>query len=583
MRQSRVRMRRASIVVALLLVAAWCTLGVRPVVAQVTAVQGSAFGYSLSARLFGGVLTTVGPTPTVTLPAGGSSSPVTNTAATGSANIDPAMFLNSGQIDVSTQGTPGGGSVTSSARLRNLNTSGAEVLTASEISSTCTANGSGVTGSTTVTGGVLQTDPGDDDNSNTIPNHPLATVPVPVNPAPNTVIEGHVHVGNTTDNFRFVFNEHIQNADGSLTVNAAHQYLLGPIATGDLIIGQVVCGVTGTAATTTTAPGATTTTVPGATTTTVTGATTTTAPATTTTAAQATTTTAQATTTTAPTTTTTAPATTTQVGGGAYGHYISVGLFGGPPGVRGPAPSVTLPAGGSATPVTDTAPSANVQFGPATLFTSGALEVSTQGTPGGSVTSSARISDINTSGQEVFTASSASSTCSASASGATGSATIAGGRLTVSEGSDLDSDADDTVVQIPESPAPNTTHEGTIETVGDTFRYVFNEQIRNADGSITVNAAHQYLLGSIAVGELVIGQSRCGSTTTSAGGGGGTLTAAGAAGTGGLASTGAAIAVFVATSLVLVVGGSTTTYWVGGVRWRERMSRRMPWTRGLLR
>jgi hypothetical protein len=273
------------------------------------------------------------------------------------------------------------------------------------------------------------------------------------------------------------------------------------------------------------------------------------------------------------------------VAGGAYGHFITVSLFGGPAGTRGPAPSVTLPAGGSATPITDSAPSATGQFGPATVFSSGALEVSTQGTPGGTVTSSAKVSNLNTSGQEVLTAASVSSTCSASASGSSGSATISGGKLTTSEGSNLDSDADDTVVQVPENPAPNTSYDGKIETVGDSFRYVFNEQVKNADGSITVNAAHQYLLGPTAVGELIIGQSRCGSTTVTVGGGGGGAVQVGATGGGGggLAGTGAAIAVCVALAMVLVVGGSTTTYWIGGVRWQERISRRMPWARGLLR
>lgn len=41
-----------------------------------------------------------------------------------------------------------------------------------------------------------------------------------------------------------VYNEQVVNPDGSITVNAGHQYLLGPIAVGDLILGQVVCGVT---------------------------------------------------------------------------------------------------------------------------------------------------------------------------------------------------------------------------------------------------------------------------------------------------------------------------------------------------
>ncbi len=46
------------------------------------------------------------------------------------------------------------------------------------------------------------------------------------------------------DSFRYVFNEHVRNLDGSLTVQAAHLYLLGPTAVGDLFIGTVECGVT---------------------------------------------------------------------------------------------------------------------------------------------------------------------------------------------------------------------------------------------------------------------------------------------------------------------------------------------------
>ena len=45
---------------------------------------------------------------------------------------------------------------------------------------------------------------------------------------------------------------------------------------------------------------------------------------------------------------------------------------------------------------------------------------------------------------------------------------------------------------------------------------MFNEQIANPDGSITVNAAHEYLLGPTAVGDMVIGSSTCGPLTTTA-------------------------------------------------------------------
>jgi hypothetical protein len=276
----------------------------------------------------------------------------------------------------------------------------------------------------------------------------------------------------------------------------------------------------------------------------------------------------------------------TGVKGSAFGYAArNITIFNGAQPDTGPAPVVTLASDASNSPQSANVASGLVKYGPAFLFTSGAITVNTSGKTGagGTVTSSTDIQNVNTSGQEVLTAASLSSTCSASTSATSGSTTVSGGKLTTSEGSNLDSDADDTVVQIPDNPAPNTSYQGTIETVGDTFRYVFNEQVRNPDGSITVNAAHQYLLGPTAVGEVILGQSRCGSTTVAAAGGG-TQTVASTGGGGGLASTGAAIAVFVAMALLLVVGGSTTTWWVGGVTWRERVSRRMPWAgRGLLR
>ena len=585
--QSRSRVTRLWMV-AVLVFSGLTAVGAQPATAQVTALRGSAVGYSLSVSLFDGPANVQGPAPTVTLPSGGSAAPVTGSAPSASAIVGPANLFSSGSLEVSTQGTLSNGSVTSSSRVSNLNRSQDEVLTAGAVASTCTASGTGVSGSTTVTSGSLQTDSGDDDPENSIPDHPPTTMMVPTNPAPNTIIEGHIHVGQVTDNFRYVFNEQVRNADGSITVNAAHQYLLGPLAKGDIVIGQSVCGVTGTAA------GVTTTIIPGATTTTTTtaGATTTTVPAaTTTTAAGATTTTAAAPSTTVSTaaTTTTSPGggTTGSVGGGAYGYFVSVGLFGGPAVPRGPVPTVSLPAAGSATPVTANAASGSGVYGPATIFSSGPIEVSTAGVPGGTVTSSAKITGVNASGQEVLTAASLASACTVSATGATGSASISGGRLTTSEGANLDSAADDTIVQVPADPSPNTTYTGKIETVGDTFRYVFNEQIRNADGSITVNGAHLYLLGPTAVGELIIGQSRCSRTaggTTAGGGGagvGGTVGGGSGAG-GGLVSTGLPVAQPVALALLLLVFGWATTVSTAGARLRRRV-RSKPWDKRTLR
>ncbi len=205
----------------------------------------------------------------------------------------------------------------------------------------------------------------------------------------------------------------------------------------------------------------------------------------------------------------------TAVRGEAYGYFASISLFGGPANVRGPAPIVTLPPAGSAVPLTANVASALVQFGPAILFSSGPITVSTQGTlgPGGSVTSSSSIQNVNTSGQEVFTATSISSTCTASETGVSGSTTVVNGTLETSQGNP-DVTGDEVIVQVPTNPAPNTTYNGVIESVGDSFQAIFNEQIVNPNGSITVYAYHLRLLGPTAVGDLFVGKSECGVTAT---------------------------------------------------------------------
>ncbi|MDQ6726881.1 MAG: hypothetical protein M3066_12050, partial [Actinomycetota bacterium] len=348
MAQSRVRAYRIGLVLALLCSGIVAGFGLSPATAQVTAVKGSAFGVSApNITIFGGAQPAYGPHPTVTLPGGGSSTPVADTSASETVKDGPATFFESGTIKVSTQGSLGAsGSVTSSAMINGLSDANGEQFKADSLSSTCTAGSSGVSGSTTVTNGKLVTTT--DANQN-----PTMTMDVPANPAPNTSIDGSfVLSAGDTESFTWVYNEQTTNADGSITVTAAHEVLHGPTAKGDLYLGQVVCGLTGSAA----APGNTTTTAAGGTTTTAaSGATTTTATGATTTTVASTTTTVGSTTTTAGGGGgggTTAPATTTGVGGGAYGFYTSVGLFGGAPATRGPEPAVTLPATGADPPLT---------------------------------------------------------------------------------------------------------------------------------------------------------------------------------------------------------------------------------------
>jgi hypothetical protein len=285
--------------------------------ADVTAVVGEAYGYSFNVTTPGGPASRVG-TPLVTLPPAGSSAPITATAGRGAAIAGPATLAGFGGINVSTQGTLGpSGSVTSSATVSGLNTTNGGQIAATSLSSTCTASSTGVlTGSTTVVGGMLQTDSGDDNPDNDIPDHPPVIIPIPAMPAMNQGFDGHIHVNNT-ESFRVVFNEQITNPDGSLTVNAAHFTYLGPLTTGNFILGSSTCGVTVSQATTTTTTAAITTTTAGNTTTTLGGTTTTTGGGTTTTLGGTTTTTGGGTTTTlGGTTTTTGGGTTTTTGGG---------------------------------------------------------------------------------------------------------------------------------------------------------------------------------------------------------------------------------------------------------------------------
>lgn len=212
-----------------------------------------------------------------------------------------------------------------------------------------------------------------------------------------------------------------------------------------------------------------------------------------------------------------------------------------------PTPNVTLAADASNSPQTAGAERASVIFGPARIFTSGPITVMTEGSleRGGSVTSSADIQNVNASGTEVFTARSLQSTCTASKSGVRGSTTITGGVLQTAEG-DPDVGGDETYVTLPVNPAPNAEYPGQVETIGDTFRYTFNEQVPNPDGSLTVYAAHLELLGPSAVGDIYIGRVDCGALAART-----TTTLAD--------STTTTLAGSTTTTTTTVVGGTTTT------------------------
>ena len=261
------------------------------------------------------------------------------------------------------------------------------------------------------------------------------------------------------------------------------------------------------------------------------------------------------------TVTVTAPNPVTSVSGSAFGHYVNVGLFGGARNLRGAgstvpptdvsySPSVTLPPGGSETAVTASDPDgAKGIYGPAVIFggiwpdsassapSSGPLSASTQGTAAsGSVTSSAEVR-LHDTPQEVpcytgyqapctapggfgpgpLVGDKATSTCTANASGVSGSSTFVNGKIETKYDSGTQLALPEFVVPIPANPPPNWTVSGTIDHVGDKFTIVINEQIIGPD-SITVNAAHMYLLGAVARGDMVVGSSTCSLSQTVANG-----------------------------------------------------------------
>ena len=261
-RRGRLRMRRRFLASVAALSALAFTAVAGPSSAQVGEVTGSAFGASGSVSLFGGPPIVFNPTPTVTLPSTGGNE--TANAPSIVFEAGPADLLTTDAVDVSTQGTTGeGGSVTSSSSLDNVLIGGLE---ATEMSSTCTADESGVSGSTTITGGrFVSQDPDPDVDGDEV------FTDIPANPAPNTQFTGVVPgVG---DNYTVVFNEQTTTG-GTLTVNAARLTLMGPSATGDVFIGQSVCGVAGGGdgvTTTTVVDGVTTTTVVDGVTTTTAG------------------------------------------------------------------------------------------------------------------------------------------------------------------------------------------------------------------------------------------------------------------------------------------------------------------------
>ena len=320
--------RRRLVVLAILVATATMALGgvgQHPADAEVSGVMASAFGYytkvgfngePATVRGYGQTIppgTSESASPSVDCPVAGTSSPVVVTDPDGAIAMYGSRTVFSGQqppeasapppsgpLTVSCQGTTGAtGSASSSADVFNV---GPGPFIADEVHSTCTATESGLTGTTTIIGGVLIT-------STDADGRPVTSEMIPIEPDVNYTRTGTIN--DVGDTYRIVLNEQIEDPyTGTLTVNAVHLYLLGPFAEGDVVIGSATCGVAVTHPTTTTS-GLTTTTAGDTTTTTIGATTTTTMAPTTTTMGTTTTTTGVVTTTTMATTTTTMATTTT--------------------------------------------------------------------------------------------------------------------------------------------------------------------------------------------------------------------------------------------------------------------------------
>jgi hypothetical protein len=221
-----------------------------------------------------------------------------------------------------------------------------------------------------------------------------------------------------------------------------------------------------------------------------------------------------------------APAKAGTVSGSACAYRISLSLFAGPAMVRGcgqtipsgnagsASPFVTLPPGGSAAPlVAFDADGARGVLGPAVVFggrfnpdgtvgPSGPLFAQTVGTS--VVQSTALATNV---GPQPFWARSVLATCMATPAASMFNVQLDGAVVVTSTDQwGIPTGA----VSVPRNPPVGFRVPFVINNVGDHGVVVFNERVGNADGSTTLNAVHMYMQGPIAVGDMVIGQVRCG-------------------------------------------------------------------------
>jgi hypothetical protein len=192
-----------------------------PATAEVTAVDGAAFGVRVDVTLLA-TTTTLAATPSVSLPPTGGG-PITSNLA--SVNL-PAV-LSTGVLDTSTEGgnlNSHAGFATSDSSVVDVNVL-ASLVTADAIATTCTSNGDGSTGSTTLTDA-----------------HVAGIGDLTVTPAPNTAI---TLPGVATITLNEQTRTDTVGAISKITVSAIHVHLNGVLIQGDIYIGRSMCEVTG--------------------------------------------------------------------------------------------------------------------------------------------------------------------------------------------------------------------------------------------------------------------------------------------------------------------------------------------------
>jgi hypothetical protein len=191
-----------------------------------------------------------------------------------------------------------------------------------------------------------------------------------------------------------------------------------------------------------------------------------------------------------------APASAAPGDGSAYGVNVNVTLLGQPAVQVGP-----LAAANTAGPTTNTVAGANA----AGILTAGVITTEAKRDENsGAVTAKATTADVGlpllkaalgTVGVKIVEA-----VCTATQEGVKGSSTLADAKL-------------GSIGTVDANPAPNTQIKVSVGLV-NVATIILNEQIRNKDGSLTVNALHVKLLGGVVgalgSGDVVVSSATCG-------------------------------------------------------------------------